>query len=154
MYNKKAQIIKTLSNIGYIIGCLILYLISISILLSTFWTITQDVLSHSFTVYLLLDEAGLIVFAIGVIDVAKYLMLEGVIRVKEEQSPRELRKALTKFTMIIATALSLEGLVLTIETSKTDITQVLYPVCILFASILFIIGIGIYQRLNAMSEKN
>lgn len=153
MNKRKAQIIGTVSNIGYIIGCSILYLISICIIASTVWTITQDILSNTFTVYLLLDEVGLIVFAIAVIDVAKYLMFEEVLRPNEDQPPQELRRTLTKFTMIIATALSLEGLVLTIEMAKTDITKILYPVCVLFTGILFIVGIGVYQRLNAMAEK-
>ncbi len=153
MNRKKAKIITNISNTGYIIGCSILYIISLCIIATTVWTITQDILSKTFTVYLLLDEVGLIVFSIAVIDVAKYLMVEEVLRPDEDRPPQELRRTLTKFAMIIATALSLEGLVLTIEMAKTDITKILYPVAVLITGILFIIGIGVYQRLNAMAEK-
>ena len=80
-------------------------------------------------------------------------MLEEVIRKgAHEYHPIQTRKTLTKFAIIISSALSLEGLVLTIEVAKQDITQILYPVCVLITATIFIIGIGVYQVLNARSE--
>lgn len=110
--------------------------------------------SGSYTVYKLLDEVGLIVFSMAVIDVGKYLMLEEVIRKgQKEKPPEETRKTLTKFGIIIASALSLEGLVLTIEVAKQDVTKIGYPVMVLLAATLFIVGIGVYQLLNSRAEK-
>ena len=149
---QKRAIIK-LSNVGYVIGCVILYIISIGIIVMAIASVIQDLRAGSFTVYRLLDEVGLIVFSIAVIDVAKYLMVEEVLREREEKHPAESRKTLTKFAVIIATALSLEGLVLTIETAKQEISLMIYPVTLLVTAILFIVGIGIYQRLNATAEK-
>jgi len=142
------------TNIGYIIGCSILFLIALLIIGSSIWTIFQDLIGSSFSVYSVLDEVGLIVFAMAVIDVGKYLLMEEVImRTREQKSPKQMRHTLTKLAVIIATALSLEGLVLTIEIAKSDIRNILYPVAVLLTATFFIVGLGIYQKLNSSAEK-
>ncbi len=146
--------IVTLSNLGYTAACIVLYLIAFCILISSVYGVIRDMTSGMYTVYEILDEVGLIVFSIAVIDVGKYLMLEEVIRKGQtEKAPKETRKTLTKFAMIIATALSLEGLVLTIEVAKQDVTKIGYPVLVLLSATLFIVAIGVYQMLNSRAEK-
>lgn len=146
--------IATFSNLGYIAACIVLYLIALCILIASVWGIVQDVIVGTFTVYNLLDEVGLIVFSMAVIDVGKYLMLEEVLRKESDQrAPADSRRTLTKFAIIITSALSLEGLVLTIEVAKKDVTNILYPVSVLLSATLYMIGVGIYQKLNASSEK-
>ncbi|MCB1106996.1 MAG: general glycosylation pathway protein [Chlamydiia bacterium] len=153
MKEPSIKIIVRLSNFGYVAACIVLYLIALCILVSAIWGILADMRSGSYTVYKLLDEVGLIVFSMAVIDVGKYLMLEEVIRKgKPELHPPQTRKTLTKFAIIIASALSLEGLVLTIEVAKLDVTKILYPVSVLITATIFIMGIGVYQILNSRSE--
>ena len=153
MKSQTIKMIVTLSNIGYIAACIVLYLIALCILVTAVYSIVADMFSGSYTVYKLLDEVGLIVFSMAVIDVGKYLMLEEVIRKgTRTYHPEQTRKTLTKFAIIIASALALEGLVLTIEVAKQDITLIYYPVAVLLTAVLFIIGIGVYQILNARSE--
>ncbi|NRA90904.1 MAG: general glycosylation pathway protein [Simkaniaceae bacterium] len=153
MKQKSTRTVVKLSNLGYIAACVVLYLIALCILVSAVWSIIADMRSGTYTVYKLLDEVGLIVFSMAVIDVGKYLMLEEVIRKSEaELKPAHTRKTLTKLVIIIATALGLEGLVLTIEVAKQDVTKLLYPVSVLITAALLIIGVGIYQILNARSE--
>jgi len=53
--------------------------------------------------------------------VAKYLAIEEILRRCHKVSVREEKQSLTKFIVIISTAIALEGLVLTIETSKENI---------------------------------
>ena len=154
MKQHTVRTIITLSNFGYVAACIVLYLIALCILISAIWGIITDMTSGSYTVYKLLDEVGLIVFAMAVIDVGKYLMLEEVVRKGDKESgSAETRNTVTKFGIIIASALSLEGLVLTIEVAKQDITKIFYPVLVLFSATLFIVGIGVYQVLNARSER-
>lgn len=154
MKQKTIKTIVNLSNLGYISACVVLYLIALCILVSAVWGILADMRSGSYTVYKLLDEVGLIVFSMAVIDVGKYLMLEEVIRKGQHtQHPEQTRKTLTKFAIIIASALSLEGLVLTIEVAKQDVTKILYPVSVLITATVFIVGIGVYQLLNSRAEK-
>jgi len=153
MKRQTKKTIVNLSNFGYISGCIVLYLVALCILVSAVWSIIHDMYTGEYTVYKLLDEVGLIVFSMAVIDVGKYLMLEEVLRKDSGHKPEQSRKTLTKFAIIIASALSLEGLVLTIEIAKQDITNLLYPVTVLLTASFYIIGIGIYQKLNASAEK-
>ncbi len=145
---RRKKTILRLSNIGYVIGCVILYIFSLAVIFLAVGTIFNEIFEGTFTVYKLLDEVALVVFSIAVIDVAKFLMVEEVLKDKEHRDHDEMRKTLTEFGIIIATALSLEGLVLTIETAKTDVTKMLYPMSLLVTAILFIIAIAIYQKLN------
>lgn len=154
MKKETVRAIVALSNFGYVAGCIVLYLVALCILGSAVWNIIGDMRSGDYTVYKLLDEVGLIVFSMAVIDVGKYLMLEEVLKKDSHaRAPEQSRKTLTKFAIIIASALSLEGLVLTIEVAKQDITQIFYPVAVLITSTLYIIGVGVYQKLNASSER-
>ncbi len=141
-----------LSKIGYVIGCVILYVFSIWIIGAAVYSIILDVMKDAFTVYNILDEVGLVVFAIAVIDVAKYLTIEEVIKSGYVRHPKEEREILTRFVIIIATALALEGLVITIEVAKSDLTKLVYPVLLLLTSTIFIVGIGLYQRLNSGTD--
>ncbi len=135
------------------IGCTCLYLISLWIFGAAIWKIATDVLTSKFSIYILLDEVGMIVFAIAVIDVCKYLLIEEVCKDSETRKPFEVRKTLTKFVIIIVTAVALKGLVLTIKAATTDITTLLYPISLFAIVSLLLVGLGIYQRLNTLSEE-
>ncbi|PCI76866.1 general glycosylation pathway protein [Candidatus Aerophobetes bacterium] len=153
MNTRMSKFIIMLSNFGYIAACLILYLIALCILVSAVWGIICDMTSGSYSVYNLLDEVALIVFAMAVVDISKYLMIEEVLKKNPERSNlNDSKESLTKFTIIIASALSLEGLVITIEVAKQDVTKILYPIGLLFAAIFYIVGIGIYQKLSNSDE--
>ncbi|PCI93281.1 hypothetical protein COB11_05605 [Candidatus Aerophobetes bacterium] len=151
--DKQIKIVLGFSKAGYIIGCAVLYIISIWIIFYSLYSIGLDISKGDFSVYNLLDEVGLVVFAIAVVDVAKYLTVEEVIKPGHDRPPKEERAVFTKFVMIIATALALEGLVLTIETAKTNLEMMVYPVLLLLMSTIFIVSIGVYQKLNASSER-
>lgn len=151
--SKPNKAVIVFSNIGYVIGCVALYVIALWIIGASIKTVIDDLLHDAFNVYSLLDEVGLIVFSIAVIDVSKYLLIEEVIHFNEQKDLKKMKQALSKFVIIIATALSLKGLVLTIETAKADISQIYYSVSVIITAILFIIGLGIYQKLDADSER-
>ncbi len=148
-----SRFIKHLSNIAYTIGCLSLYLISLWIIAAAIIEILTDLKNSTFTIYKLLDEVALIVFSIAVIDVSKYLMLEEVLK-EHDKSPKEERHSFTKFVIIIITALSLEALVITIELVKKDVTLLIYPILMFVTAMLLIIGLGVYQKLNASAEES
>jgi hypothetical protein len=146
------RFIRILSNFAYSIGCMCLYGISLWIIGAAIIGIIKSASSPNFTIYNLLDEVALLIFSVAVIDVSKYLMIEEVLK-DDNRSPKEARRAFTKFVVIIVTALSLEGLVITIEIVKTDITKLIYPILIFITATILIVGLGIYQKLNASSEK-
>ena len=70
-----------------------------------------------------LDSAGLVIIGFAIIETAKFIAEEEILRDKELRSAVELRRSLTKFITIIVIAASLEALVMIFETSRTDVTQ-------------------------------
>jgi len=101
----------------------------------------------------LLEAVGYTVIAIAVFDVGKYLLEEEAIRAREMRQPGEARRSLTKFVSTIAIAVFLEGLVAVFEAGKEDLRTMIYPTLLLLTGVALIIGLGIYQRLSAMVEK-
>lgn len=149
---RKKCIVTFFAKIAYIIGCLTLYLIAVWIIFAALYGLFKEVTQETFSVYHLLDEVGLIIFAIAAIDVVKYLADEEIIRGAEKRSEKEEKQSLTKFIVIISTALALEGLVLTIETAKTNIEHLLYPILLLTASAFFIITMAVYKKLTSKAD--
>lgn len=100
-----------------------------------------------------LDTLGYVIVAIAVFDVAKYLFEDEVRRGAEKRSAAEARRSLTKFLSTIVIALFLEGLVLVFKTAREDVTLMGYPTALLVASILVLVGLGVFQRLSAAVEE-
>ncbi len=140
--------INQLSNAGYWVVCSVLFVFAIAIVLFSVVSIISEFFQEGVNLYGLLDEISLMIFAVAVIDVCKYLVNEEILKKDEERDTSHSRKAFAKFGIIIATALSLEGLVLTIEMAQENISYLLYPMGLLLIAILYMIGIGVYQKLT------
>ncbi|MCR4291744.1 MAG: hypothetical protein NUV76_02585 [Candidatus Kuenenia sp.] len=101
-----------------------------------------------------LQSVGAIVIAIAILDVAKYLYEEEVVRKsKELRSLKEARKTLTKIFVIISIAVSLEGLVYVFKAGTKDVTLLPYPAVLIVVAVFAMIGLGIYQKLSVKTEK-
>ncbi|WP_295172494.1 GNAT family acetyltransferase [uncultured Brevundimonas sp.] len=100
-----------------------------------------------------LDVLGYVIVAIAVFDVAKYIFEDEVRRGNEKRSAAEARRSLTKFLSTIVIALFLEALVVVFKTAREDVAQLLYPTALLIASVLVLVGLGIFQRLSATVEE-
>ena len=101
-----------------------------------------------------MDEVAYIVFAVAVSDVARYLLVEEVLRSKETRPLSEKRRALLNLILIIAAAFALEGLILTLQIAKTTIEKLTYPILLLVVSSILLISLGIYQKLTSSQQKN
>ena len=99
-----------------------------------------------------LDVLGYVIVAIAVFDVAKYIFEDEVRRGNEKRSAAEARRSLTKFLSTIVIALFLEALVV-FKTAREDVAQLLYPTALLIASVLVLVGLGVFQRLSATVEE-
>ncbi|MET3836116.1 hypothetical protein ABIB58_001457 [Brevundimonas sp. UYEF29] len=100
-----------------------------------------------------LDVLGYVIVAIAVFDVAKYIFEDEVRRGNEKRSAAEARRSLTKFLSTIVIALFLEGLVVVFKTAREDVAQLLYPTALVVASVLVLVGLGVFQRLSATVEE-
>jgi len=101
----------------------------------------------------LLAAVGYTVIALAVFEVAKYLLEEEVLHRSEMRFTGEARRGMTKFISTIAIAIFLEALVLVFATGTEDPSLMLYPTLLLFAGVALVVGLGVYQRLSALAEK-
>jgi hypothetical protein len=104
--------------------------------------------------FVVLDSVGLLVVAVAVFDVAKFLIEEQVLRSREVRTPEESRRTLTKFMTIIVIAVSLQALVLVLKAGETDVTTLVYPTLLLLAAAAIVIGLGYYQKLSTSAQSN
>ena len=135
-----------------------LSLLGISLLLLA-WAVLQCIkisfqIGSADTVQDLLQAISAIIISIAVIDVARYLIEEEVFRDKELRSPGEARKTLTKVFVIIAIAVSLEGLVFIFKAGMDDIRLLAYPSVLLLCGTASMVGLGLYQRLSVSVEED
>lgn len=96
----------------------------------------------------MLDAIGLIIIAVAVADVGKFLFEEEVVADREMRRPAEARGSLTKFMSIMIVALSLEALVLIAKTTRETISDLVYPGLLVLLAVLALIGLGLLQRLS------
>lgn len=99
-----------------------------------------------------LDAIGYIVISIAVFDVAKYLIEEEVVRPREMREAGETRQRLTRFIATIFIAIMLEAIVTIFKTTRSDVSQLVYPALLIATAVLLLVGLGAYQRLSAVVE--
>lgn len=100
----------------------------------------------------MLGAVGLIIIALAVSDVGKFLLEEELAGDRELATTAEVRRTLTKFLTIIIVAASLEALVFIFESGRERIEHLVYPVALLFAVAVLLIVMGVYQRLTHAAE--
>lgn len=100
----------------------------------------------------MLDGVGMIVLAIAVFEIAKYLYEEEIVRERELRRADEARRTLTKFLTTIIIAASLEGLVLVFEARTSEISAMVYPTMLLGVVTLLVVGLGAFQWLARKAE--
>ncbi len=96
----------------------------------------------------MLDGIGLIIIAVAVADVGKFLFEEEVVADRELRRPAEARGSLTKFMTIMIVALSLESLVLIAKTSRETMGNIIYPGLLVFLAVTALVGLGLFQKLS------
>lgn len=149
---KSVNVVFGIANAVYTIISLTLALISVAMVIYAVWEVWIAIAAGAGIIGKILDAIGLIVVAVAVFDVAKYLMEEEVLRDRELRSAREARRTLTKFIVIITIAVNLEALVFIFGAGSTDISTLLYPTALLTSGTLMVIGLGIFQRLSVSAE--
>ena len=67
--------------------------------------------------------------------------------------PSEARRSLTKFVSTISIAVFLEGLVTVFRVSQESVPLLLYPAAIMITGTILILGLGLYQRMSVVVER-
>jgi len=150
------KIFELSSTILYLLSSLILTIISLSIM---WWSVNEIINAfnhfslHKKFIFTMLQSIGTVIISVAILDIAKYMIEEEVLRNKELREPAEARRTLTKIMTIIAIAVSVEGLVYIFKAGAQDLSQLIYPAVLILSSVLVIIGLGIYQKLSVSVEK-
>lgn len=140
-----------LARAYFLVATASLMLIGVLLLLSAVWQIfatiaTADRVNAAF------DSVGLLIIGFAVVETAKFIAEEELWRQRELRSSLESRRSLTKFTTIIVIAISLEALVMIFKTSRSSLTEAVYPALLFMAAMFALVALGIYQWLSSRIE--
>jgi hypothetical protein len=147
------RIFRVVSMAVHLIAALALTLLSCAFIVEAVYQTVVVVVAGDGPVAAMLDAVSLVIIALAVFDVAKFLVEEEISRDKEMRSAREARQTLTKFITIVIIVLSLEGIVYVFEAGKEDITNLVYPVLLLAVVLLMVVSLGVYHRLTQAEER-
>lgn len=136
----------------YGLAALTMALVSLSLVIVSLTRVYAAFVTSPTPETMLLDAVSSLVISVAILDVAKYVMEEEVLRDRELRKPREAREAVTKFMVIIALVVSIEGIVLVFELAKEAPELLLYPGLLLAVSVLIVVGLGVFQRLSLTTE--
>lgn len=143
-------------SISYLFSAIILFGMALMIMV---WSVYEVVmhfnsknLGEGEFISIMLQSVGAIVIAVAIVDVAKYMIEEGVYSNKELRSAAEARQTMTKIIVIISIAVGIEGLVYIFKAGTQDITLLLYPAALLLVSVALIVGLGVFQKLSVSVE--
>lgn len=136
------------SRILYIAISIALLCAAIALIGVAVWRTAQGFWTGDGALETMLDGIGLIIIAVAVADVGKFLYEEEVVSDRELRRPAEARGSLTKFMTIIIVALSLESLVLIAKTSRETMSNIVYPGLLMSIAVLALVGLGLFQRLS------
>ena len=135
--------------LGYfIVATISLMLMAVLLLVSGLYDVVTS-LGTTERVDVALDSIGLLIIGFAVIETAKFIAEEEVLRQRELRSPRESRRSITKFITIIVIAASLEALVMIFKTSLTSIPDAIYPAGLFVAAMFALVALGAYQYLSS-----
>ncbi|HZP86887.1 MAG TPA: hypothetical protein VFB54_08690 [Burkholderiales bacterium] len=141
-----------LSTTMYALICVALAALAVTLLATGIWSVVEVALSGGEVILAVLEAVGLVIVALAVSDVAKYIYEEEIERERELRSAVEARQSLTKFLVIIAIAASLEGLVQIVHAAKSDRAALTDAALLLLAAVAVVVGLGVYQRLTVPTE--
>lgn len=145
---------ETAARAMYVLATLVLFLFALVFVGLAALTVLEGVvaLDASAATSSLLDGVGLIVLAIAVFEIAKYLYEEEIVRDRELRRADEARRTLTKFLTTIIIAASLEGLVLVFEARTSDMSSMVYPALLLLVIVCMVLGLALFQWISRRAE--
>lgn len=116
------------------------------------WSVFRAAQGEAPVLSAMLHAVGLVIIALAVSDVGKFLLEEELGRERELETTGEVRRMLTKFMTIIIIAASLHTLVFLFEAGRQGVEGLIYPSALLVAVAVLFAVLGIYQRLASAVE--
>jgi hypothetical protein len=142
-----------LSRVLFVLVALALYGLSLSLVVAGVWQLVLGALGGQVGIYNLMNGVGQLIVSLAIVDVAKFVVEENVVRERELRSPAEARRSLTKFMTIIIIALSLEAVVGIFEAEREkNFEDLIYPSAVMAVAVFALVGLGGFQFLSRLSQ--
>jgi hypothetical protein len=147
------RVFEALTRLLFILLALALFGLAIAMVVAGCWQLVSGGLGGEVGIFALMNGVGLLIVSLAIIDVAKFVVEENVLRERELRSQGEARRSLTKFMTIIIIALSLEAVVGIFEAGREkNYAEQVYPVAVMAVAVLSLIGLGVFQFLSGRSQ--
>ncbi|GKX33936.1 MAG: hypothetical protein MnENMB40S_15540 [Rhizobiaceae bacterium MnEN-MB40S] len=137
-----------ISRVYFITATTVLMALAFFLLGTALWEIWQ-INAGADAASTALSSISLLIIGFAVIETAKFIAEEEVIRSRELRSTRESRRSITKFITIIVIAASLEALVMVFQATREGIQYAIYPATLFLAASASLVGLGVYQWLSS-----
>lgn len=134
----------------FVLAVAFLTLLAIVLLGFATWEIVEALLHGE--VLGVLDSAGLVIVGFAVIETARFMAEEELVRRPALPSAAEARRALNKFITFIVIAISLEALVMIFEAGRTEVERAVYPAVLFATAMLALVALGAFQWLSSRSD--
>ena len=132
----------------FVVATIFLMLLAFLLLISAIWEAASHLLAGEM-VDAALSSIGILIIGFAVVETAKFIAEEEIIRKRELRSSTESRRSITKFITIIVIAASLEALVMVFQTSRIGIEYAIYPAALFVAAMISLVALGAYQWMSS-----
>lgn len=146
--------ISWVSNAVYLIVTVSLMLLALGFVVFSFYLIGQSFLGEGDILPTMLSAVSLLVIALAVSDVAKFLLEEQVVGDRDLRSAGEVRRTLSKFLTIVIIAASMEAIVFMFDREGASHERVAYGAMLLAGVALLVVASAIHQRLTRSVEQS
>jgi MFS family permease len=146
--------VNRVTKVFYLLASLVLFAIALGLIGYAVVEIVRSGWRLDSLPFVFLDNVGFVIVALAVLDVAKFLLEEEVLREREMGTAHEARFGMTKFMTIIIIAFSLEALVLVFEIGKEHPPQLVFPVVLFLSAVVALVGLGLFQWLSKRAEES
>lgn len=136
----------------YVVSTLALVALAFGFVIYAGWNIWTALTSGRPLLADMLSTIGLVIIALAVSDVGRFMLEEELAGDKDLDRTSEVRRTLAKFLTIIIIAASLEALVFIIEAGHSGEGELLWPILLLAVVALLLVCLGLYQRLLHSAE--
>lgn len=129
-----------------------LSLLLLVIAIRTSWTAMSGELLDASAAVELIEAMGLVAVAVVALQVAQTIAEEEVVREAHVSAPTRVRRFLSRFIVVVAIALAIEGLVATMKALHEDMAQLPYAASTVAGVAALIAAWGLFVRLNRSAE--
>jgi len=101
----------------------------------------------------LIEAMGIIAVAVVALQIAQTITEEEVVRGAHVSAPTRVRRFLSRFIVVIVVAVSIEGLVATMQALHEDPLMLPYAASVLVGAAALLAAWGVFIRLNRYAEE-